>query len=461
MRFDRFEDMLAHWAELSPAAPAISYESDGLCRCTYAELLRLVRVRASELRKIGGTSLGILCDGSFDCAVTVFGAVAAGMQVVLLNESSPEALLREQMQYTDVDRLWGDSMLCDLMSDALTPGLRNAGGAGRLLFFTSGTTQSARAVVLTEQNLCASACNGGEKLPLEQEDTLLSILPLDHVFGFVCGLLWGLNCGAAVALGRGLRYYTEDCAHFRPTAMAVVPAFLKYLVKNRCLSPSLRTVLVGAGDCPWALLKAVEAMNIRVSFGYGLTETSSGVAISVGDDLFAMDICPDDTITIAPDGEILVSSPTCMFRGYYKQPEATEAVLRDGVLHTGDLGYLDDAGKLHVTGRKKELLVLPDGAKLFLPEYEKDVARALEISDLAVILRGGAPALVLPAGAPDRDAILERLAPLMATLPRGQHIHDVVFFDGPLPRTATGKLRRWQLTQMAEGEEEAEGRSFD
>ena len=458
MRFDRFEDMLTHRAGVSQDAPAMIYDKDGPCCCTYAELLKLVRAREEELRADGGTSLGVLCDGSFDCVLTIFGAVNAGLQVVLLNESSPELLLREQIEYTDIDRLWGDSMLCELLEDGLTGGLRDAGGGGQLLFFTSGTTQRARAVVLTEKNLCSSAYNGGEKLPLQEGDTLLNLLPLDHVFGFVCGLLWGLSSGACVALGRGSRHLKEDCAYFRPTALAAVPALLKFLVKNRCLGSTLRTVLVGAGDCPWALLKAVEAMNIRVSFGYGLTETSSGVAISVGEDLYAMEVCPDDAIEIAPDGEILVRAPTCMFRGYYKQPEATQAVLRDGLLHTGDLGCLDENGCLHVTGRKKELLVLPDGAKLFLPDYEKDVARALELTDLAVILRSGAPALVLPVGAPDRDTVLEALAPLMQSLPRGQHIHSVLYYDGPLPRTATGKLQRWQLTQALEGEGSNEGR---
>ena len=65
--------------------------------------------------------------------------------------------------------------------------------------FTSGTTERARAVVLTEGSLCASAACGSALLPLSGNDTLLCMLPLDHVFGFVCGLLWGLSSGAAVA----------------------------------------------------------------------------------------------------------------------------------------------------------------------------------------------------------------------------------------------------------------------
>ncbi|MBR1660335.1 MAG: AMP-binding protein, partial [Oscillospiraceae bacterium] len=391
MRFDGFEDMLSHWAWAAPESTALI---DNDTTCTYAELLRRVRARAETLRRDGGTSMGLLCGGGADCVVTLFGAVAAGMQLVLLDADAPEALLREQIAYTDVDRLCGEGAPCKALSDALSPGLAPGAGRGKVLFFTSGTTSRAKAVVLTERSLCASAWNGGRLLPLSGNDVLLSMLPLDHVFGFVCGLLWGLSSGAAVALGRGRRSYAEDCGFYQPTALAAVPALLRYLVKNRCLGDSLRTVLVGAGDCPWALLKAVEAMGIRVSYGYGLTETSSGVALSTGEDLLAMELCPDAAVEIAPDGEILIRCPDCMFEGYYKHPEATAAVLQNGVLHSGDLGELDAAGRLRVTGRKKEILVLADGSKLFLPEYEKDLARALETSELAVALRRGSPALV-------------------------------------------------------------------
>ena len=321
-------------------------------------------------------------------------------------------------------------------------------GGGNILFFTSGTTERAKAVVLTERSLCQSAWNGSAKLPLSPGDILLGLLPLCHVFGFVCGLMWGLSCGACVALGRGPRHYADDCCFYRPTAVSLVPMLLGFFLRAGALNPELRHILIGAGDCPESLIAAARAAGPRVSFGYGLTETSSGVAISTGGDPFAMEICPDDTVTIAPDGEILVSAPTCVMRGYYKRPEDTAAVLRDGVLYTGDLGYLDGDGRLHITGRKKDVLVLPDGTKLFLPEYEAALSAALDGRELAVILRQGRPFLVC-AGPGSETEIMARLRPLMTGYPRGQQLSGVMIADGPLPRTATGKIKRWELQQKA------------
>ena len=212
------------------------------------------------------------------------------------------------------------------------------------------------------------------------------------------------------------------------------------------MNPELKLVLVGAGDCPPALLDAAVAIGLRVCFGYGLTETSSGVAISVQGDPFAMEVCPDDTITIAEDGEVLIQAPTCMMQGYYKRPDATHEVLRDGVLYTGDIGQFDEDGKLHITGRKKDVLVLEDGNKIFLPEYESSLMKLLEHTELAIILKNKRPALVF-SGESELSVLSEKLRPLMRQLPRGRQISDIIIIHQPLPRTATGKIKRWELQQ--------------
>ena len=441
MRFDSFEHLLSHFALSTPDAPALRYEGTTL---SFAALFQSVQKRAEELRKGGKSCLGVLCDGSLENVIEIFAASLAGLQIVLLDASLEADVLKTLIRYTDVDLLWGDEELCDELSLALMAGVKD--GRGKILFFTSGTTERAKAVVLTDRSLCQSAWNGSAKLPLSPDDTLLCLLPLGHVFGFVCGLLWGLSCGACVALGRGARHYLDDCDFYRPTAVSVVPLLLGFLLKQKCINPELKLVLVGAGDCPPALLQAAGALGIRVSFGYGLTETSSGVAISVSGDPYAMEVCPDDTITLAEDGEILIEAPSCMMQGYYKRPDATRAVLRHGVFHTGDLGRFDEEGKLHITGRKKDILVLPDGTKIFLPEYESALMQALGHTELAVTLRGERPLLVY-SGEGDREKLREKLRELMRTLPRGQQIADILTTDEPLPRTATGKIKRWELQQ--------------
>ncbi len=444
MRFNSFREMIGFYAENTPEAPALKYEKDGGLKTeSFAELLAAVDARASELKKGGKTCLGLFADGSRDCIVELFAAVTAGLQLVMLDESVPVMILRGLLPYTDVDTLWGDPETCAELQSSLTSGVEN--GADRMLFFTSGTTERSKAVVLTEKSFCSSAYNGGSLLPLDPSDTLMCMLPLGHVFGFVCGLLWGLSCGACVALGRGPRHYIDDLAFFKPTALSAVPLLLGFLVKNGLLNEELKLVLIGAGDCPPPLIQAVKAGGVRVSFGYGLTETSSGVALSLGDDPYSMTVCPDDKITIADDGEILIDVPTCIMQGYYKDPEATARAVGSGVLRTGDLGYFDKNGLLRITGRKKDMLVLADGTKLFIPEAEAELSKLLPGVDLAVMLNGSRVVLAVHGTEMSDAELIAAIKPYQDSRPSGQQIGSFARFDKPLPRTATGKIKRWEL----------------
>lgn len=453
MRFHTFFGMLEHWAEIDPDAPALIYENNGVKKTEkYAQLLAAVQTRAEELKPCAGRCEAILADGTRDCIVEVFAALKAGLPVALLDAGAPDEVLREQLKACDTGLVWGSEDLCeDLAFTALG---QTAAKPGDVLFFTSGTTHCAKAVVLTEESLCSSAYNGGALLPLQPSDLLMCMLPLSHVFGFVCGLLWGLSCGASVALCRGVRHYLDDLAAFRPTALSAVPLLLGFLVQHELLNPELKLVLVGAGDCPRPLLQRVKDRNIRVSFGYGLTETSSGLALSLGPDPMSMTVCPDDRIRIAEDGEILVWAPTCVMKGYYKDGEATRAAFtEDGWLLTGDLGRLDEEGRLTITGRKKDMLVFEDGTKLFLPEAEAELAALLPGMELALAQKEGKVFLHVfaPAAAgaepvePDERNIKRRIVPWQDRQDRSHKIAGVTLHRQPLPRTATGKVRRWEL----------------
>ena len=449
IKYDGFQALLTSFETETPDKPALVFDRNSQPVCmSRGDFSAAVSARASMLADTKKTCIGILCDGSADCILTIFGSVLAGMQTVLLDENAPEELLQEQIRGTDIDLLWGDDELTEELTPFLMKGILPGTGSRQLLFFTSGTTSSSKAVVLTDQSLMAAAYNGSCLKPLQPDDTLMCILPLHHVFGFVCGLLWGMQCGACVALGRGMRYYAQDLSFFRPTVLSAVPALLGFFLQHRLLNEELRLILVGAGDCPEHILAAAKAAGKEVCFGYGLTETSSGVAISVSDDPYALEVCPEDTVTISSDGEIMVRSDSCMMKGYYRHPEETAAVLSDGLLSTGDLGRFDENGRLHIIGRKKESLVLTDGTKIFLPEYEARIASALPGRDFAVTLLEGRPVLVLTGEEAQRQTVNNALKNVISALPRGQQPGKIIFTAEPLPRTATGKIQRWELPRL-------------
>lgn len=450
MKYQSFRQLLSIGAERHGTNVALRYDDCGKIRqITYAELSDCVCRRAQEIADLEENCIGILQAPSAKWIIDMFACVIAGKQTVLLDAMSDAATLQKCVLATDVEKILTDGVTAPYENALKTCPrfVKKTYGEGDILFFTSGTTESSKAVVLTSKSLCASAWNGQEKCPCDENDNLLCVLPLTHVFGFVCAMLWPLSQGACVSLTRGMRYIPFDAKYFNPTIISVVPSILKFMVGFDALNDGLRMILVGAGPANEQILQAVKAKGVEVRFGYGLTETSSGVAISCGDNPFAMSVCPDDEITLADDGEILIKCPECIMKGYYKNQSATDAVLSNGIFHSGDLGKFDEQGNLYITGRKKDILVLENGTKIYLAEWESDLRTALEIDDIALNMKDGCVTLFVgdKDGNIDANLVKEKVSDFNKTKSFDQQIADVCVLPHALEKTATGKIKRWTL----------------
>ncbi len=451
MKFKSFDEMLSHNAKNHADDVALVYDEDGqIKRLTYAALYDEIQVRKTQIERLEANCVGILQATSKKWIIDMYACVLARKQTVLLDPMSEPAVIQAQVLATDVETLLTDGLTAPYTSKlkiAPSEKINAANDEGNILFFTSGTTHSSKAVVLTSKSLCASAWNGQEKCPCLASDNLLCMLPLTHVFGFVCAMLWPMSQGASVSITRGVRHIVKDCDYFKPTIISVVPSILKFLVGFNALNAELRMILVGAGPATEQMLAATKAKGIEVRFGYGLTETSSGVAISCGENPFAMSVCPDDEITLGEDGEILIRCPECIMQGYYKNKAATNEVLVDGVLHTGDLGKFDEGGNLYITGRKKDIIVLENGNKIFLPEWESQVAEQLGIEDAALSNKDGEITLFVgnDDGFLNVSLLKEKLAAFNKNKPFNMQITRLEILPHALPRTATGKVKRYEL----------------
>ncbi len=429
-RFAGFRELIA---AQDPEAAAFGYfEGNIRKQLTFGEVLALMDGYPLPEEDV----IGVICDNSIASVTAVLG-LAGKKQLVLLNPMDEPRVLLGEIRAAHVSRLIGQ------VPEGLTLPPLETGGvtSADILFFTSGTTARNKAVVLDEKRLCSAVYNGGSLLPLTPDDSLLSVLPHAHVFGFVCSLLWPLSFGARVDLGRGLKHIFFDFNEFHPTVTSLVPEMAGFLGARKLFNPELKLILIGAGSCSDQVLAMLKAMGIRVSCGYGLTESSSGIALSLGDDPRAMTVCPDYTIIIEADGEITAVSGTTLMKGYYEDEAATREVLKGDRLFTGDLGRLED-GKLFITGRKKDILVLSDGTKIFLPDYEEHLREFLgRDSDFAVFqLKNGALGLAL-VKPKEAGAAVDAFN---SEYPRGQRISKIVAAD-ELPKTATGKIRRYDI----------------
>lgn len=344
-----------------------------------------------------------------------------------------------------------------------------------LLLYTSGTTGKPKGVMLTHGNLLASGETLVDAAELHlREHPLRSItaLPMAHIFGIslmTVELLIPPQYAPGV-LVQEPRFDAERMMRLieqhQCTDLSVVPTMLSLMLKHpnfsHCDLSSLFKVDVGGSPMPVELARQWKSrVGSHVRQRYGMTENSGKGSTdrtsepyhegSVGRAYHTTSIrIVDDLgqpVGAGEEGEILTSGPTTM-KGYFKDPEATVATIRDGWLHTGDIGYLSDDGWLYVVDRKKDLII-KGGENIYPAELENILYKLPDIADATVVgvpheVYGEEPmAFVVPmAGTnPTVDAIKSHLA---------EHITKfkipsrVVFLDS-LPKNGVGKVLRRAL----------------
>jgi long-chain acyl-CoA synthetase len=323
------------------------------------------------------------------------------------------------------------------------------------LIYTSGTTGTPKGVLLTHRNLVANIEGVCQRLDLRHDDTALSFLPLCHAFERTVSFVY-LACGVSMIFAESTDTIARDLRAVRPTVMTGVPRVFeklhaRVLERGRTLPPPRRAIFGwglgvadrlgrltnGSGPGPWLAVqqrlaeklvfaKVREGVGGRIRYvvsggaalrpdiarffaaigvpileGYGLTETAPVLCVtplegirpgSVGPPL------PNVELRVADDGEILVRGPNVM-PGYFNRPDETAAVIRDGWLHTGDLGRIDADGYVTITDRKKEMLVTSSG-KNIAPAAIESALKATGVIEEALVVAEGrhfVGALIVPA----------------------------------------------------------------
>ncbi len=269
------------------------------------------------------------------------------------------------------------------------------------LIYTSGTTGEPKGVMLTHGNLIENAVATYQALPPGPADVLLSWLPYSHIYARLCDHYLSIYSGCTVAVAEGIESLIRNLLEVQPTHMSGVPRFYEKVwdeVAARpeserpkklrdTFGPRLRWMSAGGAPLPPHVAEGFNGCGIPLLQGYGLTESSPVISFNT---LTAHRIgtvgrpIPGVEVRIAADGEVLTRGPHVM-RGYWNKPQATaEALDADGWLHTGDLGEVDGAGFLKITGRKKDLIVLSSGKKI-APQQIESLLAADELIDQAVV----------------------------------------------------------------------------
>ncbi|MGE5474076.1 MAG: AMP-dependent synthetase/ligase [Ignavibacteriales bacterium] len=462
---DSLKDLLEQSCELFKRNKAFVYKKKGVDEIqsvTYGDFKSTVDAFGTALISLGlkDARIAILAENRYEWAVSYF-AVAGGTGIVVpIDKAIPFNELENIIHTSEADAIIYSEKLEESVKQltASCPSLKHLIGIDRedvednllsynqliqtgeallksgdksfidakidnekmgIILFTSGTSEFAKAVMLSHKNLCSDLSAVMSVVKAYQDDVFLSFLPLHHTYEFTCGFLSAIYGGACIAFCEGLKHIAKNLKDFKATMMCSVPLIYENMYKkameqiskqrgaltkmnlaikysNFCrkylnINPSkrlfkqihdvfgghIRIFLSGAAAIDPRVAKWFNDIGIKFLQGYGLTECCPLVTgcndrqqknDSPGLPLPGIEVRIDSP---GQDGvgEIVTKGPNVML-GYYKNEEATARVLKDGWFYTGDLGYFDKDGFLHITGRKKNVIVLKNGKNVFPEELE-------------------------------------------------------------------------------------------
>ena len=343
------------------------------------------------------------------------------------------------------------------------------------IVYTSGTTGKSKGVMLLNSNYIDNAmCQDNESTP---DDTVLSVLPIHHIYCFTCDILLSLRYGSTLCFNDSMMHIPQNLKRFAPTIMLIVPMIAETMYKQikaaaaarpevpvamiaqSVFGGRLKTIYSGGAYLRPELQKAYIEMGFNMAQGYGMTECSPRISTAdpadkecAGDVGVIVNGCTVKTV----DGEILVKSPSVM-AGYYKdETETAEALTPDGWLRTGDLGYVDEKNRVFITGRKKNLIILSNGENVSPEELENKFAEYDVVGDVLVYSEDSViTAEFFPAAeaaknlseAEIEEKLLEAVDRVNKTVTSAKAIRRVLIRDSEFEKTTSKKIKRRQSVQ--------------
>lgn len=433
-----------------------------LSEVTYGTFFFHVRQAAARVFELVGDTkrVAIYAENSYEWLTYYWGIMLLGKAAVLLDPEMHQEEVEKRLQLFQVPYVFvGEesqsfsSASVFLMKQPQEPALDLTGWEetcrekeeGAILFST-GTTGDYKTIHLSQRSIVC----GLVPFALEEIQSIFLPLPFYHVMTQIC-MITAMTLGKKVFIGSGIKYVLKDLQFFEPEMICVTPMYMNLFVQRlerRAKDPeasaklfgrNLMGILTGGASPQKAVLDALCARGIRVFSIYGSSETSTIASGEIGINEKCVGYPAPYMQVKFEDGEIVVKGPS-LFLGYGEGEDVS-----DDWFYTGDLGYLDESGRMFLTGRKKNLIILSNGKNVSPEHLEAELFTIAQITQVIVYEENDKICAEIYAekfGEEIREQIRDAITLMNMKKPTYYQIQKIIFRDEPFPHVGIGKIRR-------------------
>lgn len=437
---------------------------------SYSKFLSDLADNVKRAQNHSAKRIAIVGYNSYEWIITTISLMLAGKTLILMNPDLNDQDLQHLLKYTDAECVMFSKELQEelsylekeycigtffsIISTAAEP--EESWGTlndlperdGEFLCFTSGTSKSSKGVVISTKTLvkhvelvkaegCFPGCRGERGfLPL----------PLYHIYGLTF-LFHIMAAGATVCIPSSPRYIVKEAELLNPHVAFLVPSMIEPLFKESSLMPLLYAIIVGGGSCRKSQADLVRKQGIIFMNGYGSSESIALSLLSLpdGDEQWLKPLsCVQ--CGVSEVGELWMQLPYHMDE-YYKKPDDTFHTLKGDTLWTGDAATMNQDGHIKLLGRLRDTIVMENGEKIHAEDMDQMLLSMTCVKDAAVVYSAsfGMVAVIVPEATECDETIQVQIEAHNKTTGPQFRIHHVWIRQENLPRTSTGKLKRYQL----------------
>jgi len=429
---------------------------------TWGEFYRDICALIPFYKGCGHKHVGLMTSNGYLLLMHSYAAISAGCTAAVVDPVLYTPDVSAMLDNADTKLLLVDADLADVAEEmrAISPERQvltfpapgsvmdeDASEEGMHICFTSGTSHLSKPVLISQEALISTAASFERALNGTAADDTYLPLSASHIFAYTTSLSL-LMRGAKICFGRGIRYTVKDLEYYHPALVITVPGHMRSILDEKKIQSYPRYFAVGGSLCTQENFERASAAGITVQVAYGATETIGPATIADKDGSSRGMRCMDDKqMRLTENREILIAGD--LMDGYYRREEATSEVLKDGWYHTGDIGYLDEDGRLFIEGRIRDIIVTENGEKINCNEVDDKLYGLPGSLEVAVFeVEGRMLAAVVPENeAITQEQLEQEIGKYNATQPFSRRVVQVWRRKEKLPRTLVGKLKRAALTK--------------